>query len=93
MSGLMHRTPALYAQSRVFFRSLFVLLLLFVLSPISLRAAIPGYEREALVALYNSTDGDNWNNNTGWLGAPGTGLTEHVHSLYAWATRISLKIC
>ena len=24
-------------------------------------------EREALVALYNSTDGGNWTNNTGWL--------------------------
>lgn len=28
---------------------------------------IPQIECEALVALYNSTDGDNWNNNTGWL--------------------------
>ena len=24
----------------------------------------------ALVALYNSTDGDNWNNNTNWLSGP-----------------------
>lgn len=28
---------------------------------------IPEVECEALVALYNSTDGPNWTNNTGWL--------------------------
>ena len=29
-------------------------------------------ERDALVALYNSTDGANWRDNTGWLGEAGT---------------------
>lgn len=29
-------------------------------------------EKEALIALYNATGGDNWTNNTGWLGADGT---------------------
>lgn len=29
-------------------------------------------EKEALIALYNATGGDNWTNNTGWLGAEGT---------------------
>jgi Leucine-rich repeat (LRR) protein len=29
-------------------------------------------ERLALIALYNYTDGDNWADNTGWLGDPGT---------------------
>ena len=33
---------------------------------------IPQVEREALIALYNATDGDNWTCNDGWLGAPGT---------------------
>ncbi|MEN8219513.1 MAG: hypothetical protein ABFS56_24810 [Pseudomonadota bacterium] len=28
---------------------------------------IPSTECEALVALYNSTNGDNWENNSGWL--------------------------
>ncbi|MEN8218509.1 MAG: hypothetical protein ABFS56_19500 [Pseudomonadota bacterium] len=28
---------------------------------------IPTVECEALVALYNSTDGDNWTRNSGWL--------------------------
>ena len=29
-------------------------------------AAVTQAEREALVALYNSTDGDNWSTNTNW---------------------------
>tara|TARA_B110000238_G_scaffold17066_1_gene16712 strand:- start:60 stop:254 length:195 start_codon:yes stop_codon:yes gene_type:complete len=29
---------------------------------------VPQIERDALVALYNSTDGANWTENTGWLG-------------------------
>jgi hypothetical protein len=44
-----------------------------VLIPMSYAdAQIPTDEREALIALYNSTDGVNWNNNSGWLGAAGT---------------------
>ncbi|MCP4710918.1 MAG: hypothetical protein GY869_20030, partial [Planctomycetes bacterium] len=31
-------------------------------------AAIPAEERAALIALYNSTNGDNWRNNSGWKG-------------------------
>jgi hypothetical protein len=27
---------------------------------------VPSSERDALIALYNSTNGDNWNNNTNW---------------------------
>jgi hypothetical protein len=33
---------------------------------------IPEIERQALIDLYNSTGGDNWKNNTGWLGEVGT---------------------
>jgi hypothetical protein len=33
-------------------------------------AAIPAAERAALIALYNGTDGDNWNDNTGWKEPP-----------------------
>jgi Leucine-rich repeat (LRR) protein len=32
----------------------------------TLHAAIPAAERNALIAFYNSTDGDNWKNNSGW---------------------------
>ena len=35
-------------------------------------AAIPVAEREALIALYDSTNGASWQSNTNWLGAPGT---------------------
>jgi len=33
---------------------------------------IPQSEREALIALYYATNGDNWTNKTGWNGAVGT---------------------
>ncbi|RKZ66439.1 MAG: hypothetical protein DRQ48_10770 [Gammaproteobacteria bacterium] len=38
-------------------------------------AQIPTIERDALIALYNSTDGDNWLDNTNWLGDVGTECT------------------
>jgi hypothetical protein len=41
------------------------------ISPLSLQ------EREALVALYNSTAGEKWKNQEGWLGAPGTECEWH----------------
>ena len=30
-------------------------------------AQVPQLERDALIALYNSSDGANWVDNTGWL--------------------------
>ena len=36
---------------------------------------VPQIERDALIALYNSTDGANWKDNTGWMGAAGTECT------------------
>ncbi len=36
----------------------------------SLFAAIPAIERQALIALYNSTNGDGWTNNSGWKTPP-----------------------
>jgi hypothetical protein len=35
-------------------------------------ADMPAIERAALIALYNSTNGDNWSDNGGWDGALGT---------------------
>lgn len=35
-------------------------------------AAIPQLERDALVALYNSTNASGWYDSSGWLGSPGT---------------------
>ena len=37
---------------------------------IPLQGAIPASERAALIALYNSTNGDSWNNNSGWKTPP-----------------------
>ena len=47
----------------------------FLLVPSESQAAIPAIERDALVALYNATGGDNWTDNTNWLGAEGTECT------------------
>jgi len=53
-----------------------VLLAVFVLIPMSyLHAQIPTSERDALIALYNSTNGAGWTTCTDWLGAPGTECT------------------
>jgi Leucine-rich repeat (LRR) protein len=38
-------------------------------------AQVPTIEREALIAMYNSTDGANWSNNNNWLGPVGTECT------------------
>ncbi len=46
-----------------------------LVSPNFVRAQIPPIEREALIALYNATDGPNWWNNTNWLGPAGTECT------------------
>jgi len=55
---------------------------------------IPDQEREALIALYNSTNGANWDIKTNWLGAKGTegtwygvgltniGGTDHVTQIF-----------
>ena len=41
----------------------------------SARAAIPDSERQALLDLYASTDGDQWTQNDNWNGPPGTECT------------------
>ena len=46
-------------------------LLLISLAGVS-HAQVPQIERDALIALYNSTDGANWTDKTGWLGEAGT---------------------
>jgi len=38
-------------------------------------AAVPNAQRQALIALYDSTNGAEWTNNTGWLGAAGSECT------------------
>ena len=41
--------------------------LLLILSFTTVNAVVPEIQREALVALYSSTEGDNWTDNTNWL--------------------------
>jgi len=42
------------------------------LFPGNVMADIPSSERDALIALYNSTNGDDWTDNTNWNGPAGT---------------------
>ncbi len=45
---------------------------------------IPQTECEALVAIYLSTDGDNWNNNSGWLA---------TNQPCSWFARLVFEMC
>ncbi len=50
-------------------------------------------ERDILIALYNATDGSNWTNNSGWLGAEGTECNWYgVNCSNGRVTRLSLGI-
>ena len=75
-------------------RQLFPIAALLVsLAGLSVDAAIPESERNALIALYNSTDGSNWDNNDGWLGSAGTECRWHGITCSAgtsvWDIRLS----
>ncbi|MCP4216110.1 MAG: hypothetical protein GY765_15775, partial [bacterium] len=54
-------------------RAIIILLIGIILSmvyPNQLSSAIPASERAALIALYNSTNGDSWTDNGNWKSAP-----------------------
>jgi Leucine-rich repeat (LRR) protein len=59
-------------QMRALFLLAIVLTCFLSFSSQTALAQIPKAEREVLIALYISTDGENWRDNTGWLGAAGT---------------------
>jgi hypothetical protein len=48
----------------------YALLMFIILFHRFVYSAIPSEERIALIALYNSTDGDNWTDNSGWKTPP-----------------------
>ncbi len=48
----------------------FILVLVSLILPTAVRGAIPASERAALIALYNSTNGDGWKDNSGWKTPP-----------------------
>ena len=49
-----------------------LILMILLACNLALSAAIPAAERQALIDLYNSTNGASWANKTNWLGAAGT---------------------
>jgi len=57
-------------------KSVLVAILVFI--PMSfVHAQLPTEEREALIALYNATNGPGWTNNSNWLGSVDTECTWH----------------
>ena len=53
-------------MSEYVMRLLLVAVLTLSVSPIARAQAVPQAEMDALMALYDATDGDNWNDNTNW---------------------------
>jgi alpha-tubulin suppressor-like RCC1 family protein/Leucine-rich repeat (LRR) protein len=66
-------------EKEAFMKSIKTALILMILLTchLALSAAIPAAERQALIDLYNSTNGAGWTNKTNWLGAEGTENTWH----------------
>lgn len=60
---------------KILYKYFFILSLL--IFSLSTHAAIPLEERNALIQLYNETTGNNWTNQTGWLGGIGTECNWH----------------
>ncbi|MBN2432264.1 MAG: hypothetical protein JXQ27_12365 [Acidobacteria bacterium] len=58
-------------------KSIVIVGLMMLTTTVWLGGAIPQTERDALIALYNSTGGDQWSNKENWLGAAGTECTWH----------------
>jgi hypothetical protein len=54
-----------------------ILALSYVLAADDIPQLIPDTERQALIAFYNSTNGDQWKNHENWLGPPGSECRWH----------------
>ncbi len=88
--------------------AIIILVLIGFLLPGLIHGAIPSYERAALIALYNSTNGDSWRYNTGWkdgtleadgfgpIGSEGTWYgtvaSDHVTQIYLWSNQLTGSI-
>lgn len=57
-------------MTKKIFENLILFFVLLVLFFNSMYGEIPAQERAALIAFYNTTKGDNWDNNTGWKTPP-----------------------
>jgi Leucine-rich repeat (LRR) protein len=64
--GKMNTSKISSEEKKSVLRCFWIGLFLIIVSVNGLHAAIPASEREALIALYNATNGDNWTRNFGW---------------------------
>ncbi len=69
-------------MNKLFTYSSAVGILFFLTSFLSVKASIPQSEIDALITLYNSTNGDNWYNNSGWKNIDGSFNITHVDQWY-----------
>jgi hypothetical protein len=54
----------------LYFKRIIISILVMVLPAIFLQAAVPAEERAALIAFYNTANGDGWKDNSGWKTPP-----------------------
>jgi hypothetical protein len=67
----MKKFIVLFSVSILFMTLIVLLFCTIIFSKLAYGArVIPASERAALIALYNATNGDNWNNNSGWKDEP-----------------------
>lgn len=65
---------------------------LFLITATHEATAIPTQERSALTSFYNAANGDNWTNNSGWLGVEGTECSWYgIYCVGGHVVRINLE--
>ena len=65
-----------------------LVIVVLMIAPWSIATAqVPQIERDALMAIYNSTGGSGWTNSTGWLGATGTECG--WYGIFCWEGHVS----
>jgi Leucine-rich repeat (LRR) protein len=57
------------------YRSSMIVVALLAAFAATAQTAIPSSQRDALTAIYKSTNGPSWNDDTNWLGSPGSECT------------------
>ena len=81
-------TPRRLRGSRRIHSAFIVAAALVSLLPVGAESAIPTSQRNALIAIYNNTDGPLWTDNDGWLGSPGTECWWHGVTCNASSTSV-----
>ena len=60
----------IFSKGQIVIKFSFCIFLILFLTSLEAFSQIPPLEREALIALYDSTNGDGWTDNSGWKDGP-----------------------